>query len=440
MAKKTQRPIAPRAAPRLTKQQAARQARERRQRRVTYSLIIGTTLAVALLLGGGLFYDRTILPGQTVLTVNGESVDREMYWAFRRYELGRQMQQIQFQAQMGQGADFARQRLESLQADMRNVRSAPPDPPTLERMATNLVVKQRAEQLGVQVTEEDVQAAIQRDFAPPPATPTPVSPAEATQTAVAATAIATLTPAPTAPGTAATGGTPGAAAATPTTGPTGTPTPYYTPTPTLTPTPMSDEARATAMITFRDEMSALRQAYSMTAEQYREWIVLPQLLETRIRESFSDEIADVQPQTHAAHILVQSEEQAREALARLAGGADFAEVAREMSTDPGSAQNGGDLGWFPRGVMTAAFEQVAFELEPGAISEPVQSEFGWHVIKVLERDESRLVEPQTLSQLRENRYQKWLTEQRESSTVTAAVPLPSFAPTPTPAPAETPAP
>ena len=106
-----------------------------------------------------------------------------------------------------------------------------------------------------------------------------------------------------------------------------------------------------------------------------------------------------------------------------------------MSTDPGSAERGGDLGWFPRGVMTAAFEQVAFELEPGAISEPVQSEFGWHIIKVLDRDEARPVEPQTLNQLRENRYQAWLTEQRQTSTVTAPVPLPSFAPTPTPAPA-----
>lgn len=75
-------------------------------------------------------------------------------------------------------------------------------------------------------------------------------------------------------------------------------------------------------------------------------------------------------------------EQADSLLARLEGGADFAELAREFSQDPGSGAQGGDLGWFRRGAMVREFEQAAFQLPPGAISTPVRTEYGYHLIKV----------------------------------------------------------
>ncbi|SEO69653.1 foldase protein PrsA [Amphibacillus marinus] len=84
----------------------------------------------------------------------------------------------------------------------------------------------------------------------------------------------------------------------------------------------------------------------------------------------------------ASHILVEDEELANDLYSQLLDGADFAELAEEHSTDPGSAVEGGELGYFSTGSMVAAFEDKAFSLEIDEIGEPVQSDFGWHIIKV----------------------------------------------------------
>ena len=86
---------------------------------------------------------------------------------------------------------------------------------------------------------------------------------------------------------------------------------------------------------------------------------------------------------HARHILVESESKANELLFNLQRGKDFAESARESSKCP-SKKNGGDLGWFGRGQMVKEFETIAFSLEPGKLSKPVKTQFGWHLIKVEE--------------------------------------------------------
>ncbi|MBN1483203.1 MAG: peptidylprolyl isomerase [Chloroflexia bacterium] len=91
-------------------------------------------------------------------------------------------------------------------------------------------------------------------------------------------------------------------------------------------------------------------------------------------------------QVHARHILVETEEQAQQALSRLEKGEDFAKVAQEVSQDPGSASQGGDLGWFGRGTMVAPFEETCFSLEIGEISPPVETKFGFHLIQVLEKE------------------------------------------------------
>lgn len=84
----------------------------------------------------------------------------------------------------------------------------------------------------------------------------------------------------------------------------------------------------------------------------------------------------------ASHILVNDDATVALILEKLAAGEDFAELATEYSQDPGSASNGGSLGYFPRGKMVPEFEDVAFGLEVGGVSEPVQSQFGLHIIKV----------------------------------------------------------
>src|SRR3954468_24731534 len=92
-----------------------------------------------------------------------------------------------------------------------------------------------------------------------------------------------------------------------------------------------------------------------------------------------------EPEVRARHILVENEDDAKAAYARVTKGEDFAKVAGEVSKDPGSKTDGGDLGFFTKDRMVEAFADVAFKLEPGQISEPVKSQFGWHVIKVEEK-------------------------------------------------------
>jgi peptidyl-prolyl cis-trans isomerase C len=96
-----------------------------------------------------------------------------------------------------------------------------------------------------------------------------------------------------------------------------------------------------------------------------------------------DEAAKAQPpepEVHARHILLPTEEEAKAALARIKAGEDFAKVATELSKDP--AGEGGDLGWFTKDRMVPEFADAAFKLEPGQVSDPVKSQFGWHIIKV----------------------------------------------------------
>lgn len=112
-----------------------------------------------------------------------------------------------------------------------------------------------------------------------------------------------------------------------------------------------------------------------------------------------DDVAKAQkpePEVHARHILVEKEEDAKKALARVKGGEDFAKVATELSKDPGA--KGGDLGWFTKDRMVPEFADAAFRLEPGQLSEPVKSQFGWHVIKV---EEKRTKEFPKLDQVRD---------------------------------------
>jgi peptidyl-prolyl cis-trans isomerase C len=89
-------------------------------------------------------------------------------------------------------------------------------------------------------------------------------------------------------------------------------------------------------------------------------------------------------EVHARHILVETEDEAKAVEEELKKGADFAELAKKKSKDPG-ASDGGDLGFFTKDQMVPEFSAVAFALEPGKISDPVKSQFGWHVIKVEEK-------------------------------------------------------
>ncbi|ANB59427.1 peptidylprolyl isomerase [Anoxybacteroides amylolyticum] len=91
------------------------------------------------------------------------------------------------------------------------------------------------------------------------------------------------------------------------------------------------------------------------------------------------------PKIRASHILVKDEKTAKEIKAKLDKGEDFAKLAKEYSQDTGSAQNGGDLGWFGPGKMVKEFEDAAYALNVGQVSQPVKTEYGYHIIKVTDK-------------------------------------------------------
>ncbi len=129
-------------------------------------------------------------------------------------------------------------------------------------------------------------------------------------------------------------------------------------------------------------------------------------------EPISDTITDVVPEaTPEPRDEAQAFALAQEIRQRLLAGEDFAALAAEYSSDTTSAVEGGDLGWFGRGAMVAPFEEAAFALEPGEISEPIRSDFGYHIIEVLERDAERPKDEATLEQERTTAYETWLQEQ-----------------------------
>ena len=137
---------------------------------------------------------------------------------------------------------------------------------------------------------------------------------------------------------------------------------------------------------------------------------------------YEEVIAQVpeEPRIRARHILVETEDEAKEIKAALDAGADFADIAREKSTDPGSGADGGDLGWFTKEEMVPDFANAAFALEPGEISEPVKSDFGWHVIKA-EGKRSKPgfdeVEGEIEEMLRRQRQHEIITVLRENADI-----------------------
>ena len=108
--------------------------------------------------------------------------------------------------------------------------------------------------------------------------------------------------------------------------------------------------------------------------------------EAAMKKIYDDSVAQNKPveEVRARHILVETEEKAKEILAKLKAGGDFAALAKAESKDTGSS-DGGDLGYFAKEQMVPEFSEAAFKLEKGALSEPVKSQFGWHIIKLEDR-------------------------------------------------------
>jgi peptidyl-prolyl cis-trans isomerase C len=144
--------------------------------------------------------------------------------------------------------------------------------------------------------------------------------------------------------------------------------------------------------------------------------------ETAMRKVYDDATKQMKPEeeVHARHILVESEDEAKTVRDELQKGADFAELAKTKSKDPGAAAEGGDLGFFTKDQMVPEFADAAFKLEKGQLSDPVKSPFGWHIIRVEEKrirplPDYEQVKPQLESFVARRAQADYLTKLRESA-------------------------
>jgi peptidyl-prolyl cis-trans isomerase C len=162
---------------------------------------------------------------------------------------------------------------------------------------------------------------------------------------------------------------------------------------------------------------ALRRAYTKQA-------VSDTITSEAIKAEY-DRIVAAMPaedEVHARHILVTTEDDAKAIKAELDAGADFAALAREKSIEPGAAQSGGDLGYFKAAMMVKPFADAAFAMQVGEISNPVQTQFGWHIIKVEDRRPAakptlEQLTPQIGQQLYVQKYRALFDELRKAATI-----------------------
>jgi hypothetical protein len=442
---------------------------ERRQRLVMTVVGVAVGLAVLTLIIG-VSYDQLWTPSRPVARVGSTTLTRQDYWQERRYALAQEVvQNVQLQVLFGDNPQFGGQLSErnpavNLQAG--GIRDTDINEQTVNAWIEEQVIQSGAAEMGIEVSTTDVNQQIVQElgpiFLPEPAAPvtateTLTGTAEVTGTVasdttaeVAAdedatpeateTATATVTPSPTV--------TPG--------GPTLTPTITDTPAPTDTPrpTPEPDVANEQApevidalYSRFETEIQLLEQEVNLSREdfaqgmeeQYRQQLLIERVqAELLSADSFTP--TDERQRVRARQILLavdapedateeeidllydEQRDEAEEVVEELRAGADFAELAAEVSDDPGSREAGGDLGFFDAEGVTESgavylpeLVETAFDLEEGAISEPIRTQFGWHIVEVTEVEIPD--EEQQLSEARAEAFETWLEEQRTDLTI-----------------------
>jgi len=402
----------------------------KRQRQVKIGVAVAAALLV-LVLAGGALNEFVLKPRATLASVDGVAIRRTDYWKGRAVDLLNQAQQYDQFAQFSQ-PDQAGQFLrlaEQARAQAPEVwGTTDVDPGTLGRMIEDELYVQGAEQMGLGVTDADAETWALAQFGPPDApllTPVPTPtfiPARAdmaTSTAEAraieqmnAGAAPTSAPLP-APPIGAGDGIPAA-----------------TPVPTEPPaTPSAADAMATAEAGLSTYEKGLREVARMSPDDYLRLVAKPALSRERVNASIAAEVGQTAPMVEASHILVATKDLADQLAAELSGGADFAELAKANSTDTSTAGNGGDLGWFTADEMVGPFSEAAFALQPGGTSAPVQTEYGWHLIRVRDTDQARPLTDEQITRIAQKREQEWLDAPRAAAKIESTVP-----PTPTPLP------
>ena len=383
--------------------------REREQLRVIY-LGLGIALAlvvIVLLIGAVQTY--IIEPNSPVASVDGQEITTGEYQTrvhYERFLLDEQYFQILAQrASANQSGDeqlaqFLQSQYEQLLNQILQRRTVI-DREVVDILINNRLVAADAAKRGITVSEDEVNEFINRFLArrqggltAAAANETVTARVDASATAALWTPTPTFTPSPTLTTT---------GSITPTATPVDTPTPAPTPTLTVIDT-------ATLGTEYTNWLEILADNPGLNESEYRE-IIRTQVLEEKIREVLGAEVSPEGEQSNARHILVESEEEANDVIERLAADEDFAELATELSIDTSSGINGGDLGFVSKGTFVPSVDEAIFSLPIGEISEPVESDFGWHVIEVLAR-EVRELSPIEYQRSQGLAFDDWLTGAR----------------------------
>lgn len=395
---------------RETRKQARLRRKEREQQKwIFIGLSILGVLVIGILAWGAL--DQLVLtPRSPIAIVEGTPIPTNAFQrrlAYQRLVLMQQLRQWQdFQAQFDPQREnpFLLQQIQQLATQIDDVEGLSLD--VLDRMIDEVLIRQEAAKRGISVDPEEVQRRIEQFFGfdrealqiTPEPTPTPVA-------TLPLTATAEITP---------------------------------TATPIPTPTPMSEEDFQRLYQEYLQQLQD--QALGFSEAEFRQ-VFEVQILREKLTDVLCADVPTTEEAVRARHILIavetptpepvgegtptptpdpeaveRAEEAARqlaeEIKARLEAGEDFAELAKEFSDDPASAEQGGDLGWFGRGTMVPEFEEVAFSLEPGQISDPVRTPFGYHIIQVLEKDPNRPRDEVAIEADKQRCFEDWLAQRR----------------------------
>jgi parvulin-like peptidyl-prolyl isomerase len=303
----------------------------------------------------------------------------------------------------------------------------------VNRMVEDALIAQEAQKRGITASDAEINKYMQEKIfafyangTPTPApSPTPFSTSTLSPTQLALVPpTATPTELPTQPNDVLTA----TAAAAPTSIPTQpaantTPTPAITATPARTLTPFTLDGYNTLLAKYLKDGSK----YGITQDDIKSFL-RGFILRDKLTEALSTDVKSTQDQVWARHILVADLATANTVEKRLKAGESFEALAKELSTDTGSKDKGGDLGWFAKGKMVKEFEDAAWAMKIGAISDPIKSQFGYHIIQVLGH-EVRPLAQSDIDTLKADKLTAWITDQMSKVKVVYADNLSSLVPT-----------
>ena len=400
----------------ISKKHIARLERERRQIGLIRGIAIAGILIVVGLLAYGYLRLNVFALREPVAKVNGVTITSGEWQERVRFQRSQMLNMYnQYLTYQQFGMDVTQQ-LQQIQGTL----DAPEilGQQVLDQMTDEILIRQEAEKRGISVSKEEVDAYFKETFGFLPdgtATPT-ITPTEFAFPTLSSEQL-TIFPSTSTPTEAPT--------STPTR--TGTPDPATTPTATATtapPTPTAVPELPTASPTaytlegFEKDYDEMVKSFAdnNVSERTVRSIYEADLLRKKLTDDITKDIPKVEEQVWARHILLETEEEANAVYERLQKGEDFAEVAREVSKDTGSGASGGDLGWQPRSFYVTEFGDAAFQQKIGEIGKPVKSDFGYHIIQVIARQELPLSDSQ-YQQKKETEFNDWLTAAKEEATI-----------------------